>query len=79
MTISAVERYWRVMAQMMNSHKLLIGEPKGKTRFDCEDKIETAAKGIGRENVVWMNVESSGLLMWATSGSFLGAECWSEC
>jgi hypothetical protein len=44
------------MAQMMNSHKLLIGEPERKTIFDCEGKIKTATKGIGCENVVWINV-----------------------
>ena len=47
------------MAQMMNSHKLLIGEPEGKTIFDCEDKIKTAAKGIRCENVVWINVDQN--------------------
>jgi len=56
-TISAVGRYWRGMTQMMNSHKLLIGEPEGKSRFDCEDKIKKATKGIGCENVIWINVD----------------------
>jgi len=42
---------------MMNSHKLLIGEPEGKSRFDCKDKIKTATKGVGCENMVWINVD----------------------
>jgi len=54
-----VGRYWRGMAQTMNSHKRLIGEPERKTRFDCEDKIKMATKGIGCENVVWINVDQN--------------------
>ena len=55
MTLSAVGRYWRGTAQMMNSHKLLIGELELKTIFDCEDKIKTDTKGIGCETVVCIN------------------------
>jgi hypothetical protein len=56
---SAVGRYWRGMAQMMNSHTLLIGEPEGKIKFDREDNIKTAMKGIVFENVVLINVDQN--------------------
>jgi len=57
MMISALGLYWQGMAQMMNSHKLLIGEPGGKSTFYCGDNIKTATEGIGYENVVWINVD----------------------
>jgi hypothetical protein len=43
----------------MNSHKVLIGEPEGKSKLGGEDKIETAAERLGCGFMNWMYVDQN--------------------
>jgi hypothetical protein len=54
-----VGSYWRGIAQMLTSFKLLFGKLEGKTEFGSENKIKTATNGLGCENVDWIYVDQN--------------------